>query len=122
MACGSGCCGPPEDPSKQAETTSTEQDQHQDQNEGTCRQLVQGEATTAECQDACCEGSLTKEADEKTSYTAKASRESLKEADTPSCCEGKTSPCCDVDCLERLALRECNTGDSGTSAFVPACH
>ncbi|EXF81897.1 copper-translocating P-type ATPase [Colletotrichum fioriniae PJ7] len=26
---------------------------------------------------------------------------------TPSCCEGKTSPCCDSTCIDRLALREC---------------
>ncbi|KAK2056143.1 copper-translocating P-type ATPase [Colletotrichum caudatum] len=26
---------------------------------------------------------------------------------TPSCCEGKTFPCCDSTCIDRLALREC---------------
>ncbi|KAK1525673.1 copper-translocating P-type ATPase [Colletotrichum costaricense] len=29
---------------------------------------------------------------------------------TPSCCEGKTSPCCDSTCIDRLALRECANG------------
>ncbi|KAK1725214.1 copper-translocating P-type ATPase [Colletotrichum acutatum] len=29
---------------------------------------------------------------------------------TPSCCEGKTSPCCDSTCIDRLALRECASG------------
>jgi hypothetical protein len=29
----------------------------------------------------------------------------------PSCCKGKASPCCDVSCLDRLALRECENED-----------
>lgn len=42
----------------------------------------------------------------------------------PDCCQGKTSPCCDTDCIDRLALRECQSkgsddccdgGDQGTS-------
>lgn len=28
------------------------------------------------------------------------------------CCQGKPSPCCDETCLDRLALRECDTGSS----------
>ncbi|KAK3332844.1 E1-E2 ATPase-domain-containing protein [Cercophora scortea] len=27
----------------------------------------------------------------------------------PSCCEGKASPCCDQSCLDRVALRECES-------------
>ncbi|EFQ25815.1 copper-translocating P-type ATPase [Colletotrichum graminicola] len=30
-----------------------------------------------------------------------------EEAKPPSCCEGKTFPCCDSTCIDRLALREC---------------
>lgn len=25
----------------------------------------------------------------------------------PDCCRGKVSPCCDISCLDRLAIREC---------------
>lgn len=32
-------------------------------------------------------------------------KEDLK---TPSCCNGKPSPCCDASCLDRIALRECD--------------
>lgn len=28
--------------------------------------------------------------------------------DKPSCCKDSPSPCCDVSCLDRLALRACN--------------
>lgn len=28
------------------------------------------------------------------------------------CCEGKSSPCCNETCLDRLALRECDTGSN----------
>lgn len=30
--------------------------------------------------------------------------------DAPDCCAGKTSPCCDTSCLDRLAVRECAGG------------
>lgn len=30
-----------------------------------------------------------------------------KSLEPPPCCEGKPFPCCDVSCLDRLALREC---------------
>jgi hypothetical protein len=32
----------------------------------------------------------------------------------PSCCEGKASPCCDKSCLDRLALRECESRGMST--------
>jgi Cu2+-exporting ATPase len=35
------------------------------------------------------------------------------------CCEGKSSPCCNETCLDRLALRECDTG-SNTSCMEAA--
>lgn len=31
----------------------------------------------------------------------------VEEPNNPSCCKGKASPCCDVSCLDHLALREC---------------
>jgi Cu2+-exporting ATPase len=31
----------------------------------------------------------------------------VEDPNNPSCCKGKASPCCDVSCLDRLALREC---------------
>lgn len=37
---------------------------------------------------------------------------------TPSCCQGKASPCCDESCLDRLALREC---DETTLSGKPVC-
>lgn len=32
----------------------------------------------------------------------------------PSCCEGKGLPCCDTSCLDRIALRECESGSFRT--------
>ncbi|CAG8902940.1 unnamed protein product [Penicillium egyptiacum] len=37
------------------------------------------------------------------------------------CCEGKTSPCCNETCLDRLALLECDTGSS-THCMAVAGH
>jgi Cu2+-exporting ATPase len=31
-------------------------------------------------------------------------------ANRPDCCKDKPSPCCDVSCLDRIALRECEKG------------
>ncbi|KZL64818.1 copper-translocating P-type ATPase [Colletotrichum tofieldiae] len=51
-----------------------------------------------------------------------------KEEKAPACCEGKTSPCCDSTCIDRLALRECASKmtsashhSSGASASDDAC-
>ena len=38
----------------------------------------------------------------------------VESSTAPPCCEGKTSPCCDTSCLDRLALRECQTKCSTT--------
>ncbi|KAF2252808.1 copper-translocating P-type ATPase [Trematosphaeria pertusa] len=47
-------------------------------------------------------------------------------SDAPPCCEGKASPCCDATCIERLALRECKSGDSVLPKTEPGstseCH
>ena len=31
-----------------------------------------------------------------------------EDLNNPSCCKDKPSPCCDVSCLDRIALRECH--------------
>lgn len=46
------------------------------------------------CKKGCCSSPVPKPQEEK----------------VPSCCEGKTSPCCDSTCIDRLALRECTSG------------
>ncbi|MBE3042636.1 hypothetical protein IMZ48_08675 [Candidatus Bathyarchaeota archaeon] len=40
-----------------------------------------------------------------------------EDPDNPSCCEAKTSPCCDEACLDRIALREC---DVSSGILLPA--
>lgn len=35
------------------------------------------------------------------------------EEPVPECCQGKTSPCCDEACIERIALRECQSSAKG---------
>ncbi|KAI9037831.1 cation-transporting P-type ATPase PCA1 [Aspergillus affinis] len=32
------------------------------------------------------------------------------DTDAPDCCRGKVGPCCDMSCLDRLAMRECEIG------------
>ncbi|KAK2002771.1 copper-translocating P-type ATPase [Colletotrichum falcatum] len=58
------------------------------------------------CKKNCCQSSAP---------SAKAAEEQ-----TPSCCEGKTFPCCDSTCIDRLALRECaSTMGASTSRRSP---
>lgn len=40
---------------------------------------------------------------------------------TPPCCENKPSPCCDTSCLDRLALRECQT-KGASNKTTGSCH
>ncbi|KAK3897723.1 E1-E2 ATPase-domain-containing protein [Staphylotrichum tortipilum] len=52
----------------------------------------------AACKDSCC---------------GPPSQSDNEKAQPPPCCEGKPSPCCDVSCLDRLALRACGDGKQG---------
>ncbi|OAR02368.1 hypothetical protein LLEC1_05401 [Akanthomyces lecanii] len=55
------------------------------------------------CPDSCCVDS------DKATLTADNDRDKGKNA-APDCCAGKTGPCCDTSCLDRLAMRECAGG------------
>ncbi|KAK8048944.1 hypothetical protein PG994_010674 [Apiospora phragmitis] len=61
----------------------------------------------AECPDPCCKSEEVKD---------------IATCGTPACCEGKPSPCCNDDCIDRIALRECaktvgnSSGDCSKSA------
>ncbi|KAK8139765.1 copper-translocating P-type ATPase [Apiospora sp. TS-2023a] len=36
---------------------------------------------------------------------------------TPACCEGKPSPCCNDDCIDRIALRECEKTPADSTGY-----
>jgi Cu2+-exporting ATPase len=44
------------------------------------------------------------------SSTLPSSNPAPTESRAPECCSGMPAPCCDETCLDRLALRECDTG------------
>lgn len=54
----------------------------------------------ASCKDACCDDAKL----------------APQDPEDPSCCKGKTNPCCDVSCLDRLAARECGGQATGSSS------
>lgn len=58
--------------------------------------------TESDCNKSCCSKSAPSNEDPK----------------NPSCCNGKPSPCCDVSCLDRIALRECD----GTKRRISRIH
>ncbi|KAK7924813.1 copper-transporting ATPase 2 [Apiospora marii] len=53
-----------------------------------------------QCPDPCCKGEDAKDA---------------ASSATPVCCEGKPSPCCNDDCIDRIALRECEKTPSDST-------
>jgi Cu2+-exporting ATPase len=120
MACGSGCCGPKPAPATdttaetvrnsvgQAETDSCcESNAGDAKDDASSLQALQLEpvagvldnsandmpaaAPGTGCADGCCA----------------APTEAENKPHPPPCCAGKPSPCCDMSCLERLALRAC---------------
>lgn len=100
--CSDGCCGGGE-PSKTTEVKSG------DTCEDACcggEEAVKIASTDsgASCKDACCDDAKPEVEDPK----------------DPSCCKGKSNPCCDVSCLDRLAAREC-AGQTAGSCSKGAC-
>ncbi|KAF6807876.1 P-type cation-transporting ATPase 2 [Colletotrichum sojae] len=111
--CKQGCCGSVED----AQTTIPS-----DAEDDCCKPKTD---VKDDCKKGCCGSSETKPVDScGSNATAKkpkakddcnkgccSSATSVKPQmdKAPSCCEGKTSPCCDSTCIDRLALRECTS-------------
>ncbi|KAF5541665.1 Cu2+-exporting ATPase [Fusarium napiforme] len=73
------------------------------------------------CKDACCDGGdartevkeeepANKERDD--DCCASGSCEEPNKDDAPECCRGKTSPCCNASCIDRIAIRECELSAS----------
>lgn len=119
--CADACCAEDEQPK-----ATTEDEQNDTCGGGCCAGgepskptgLTQGSA----CGDSCCDG---EEAVKVASTEPGASCEDACCDDTkpepedpkdPSCCKGKSSPCCDVSCLDRLAARECAGQNAGSSS------
>ncbi|KAK3368347.1 E1-E2 ATPase-domain-containing protein [Podospora didyma] len=104
MACGSGCCGPPK-PDNAAQETRQEPSQLPDQNDN---------GSDSGCGDESPKELANNPANEDADSVADSHDLSADppisrplDPETPACCEGKSSPCCDVSCLDRLALRAC---------------
>ncbi|KAK2692805.1 hypothetical protein QWA68_009881 [Fusarium oxysporum] len=73
------------------------------------------------CKDACCDGddAATEVKDEEPvnkepadDCCASGSCEEPNKDDAPECCRGKTSPCCNASCIDRIAIRECELSAS----------
>ena len=56
--------------------------------------------------DKCCAPKSTDPRYQK-NYPSTPESSNSKPTKAPSCCKDKASPCCDVSCLDRIALREC---------------
>ncbi|OQE80215.1 hypothetical protein PENNAL_c0047G10048 [Penicillium nalgiovense] len=76
-----------------------------------------GKAPPGACEGACCDDQSA----EAVGYTPTNARSGTPRSNEPAtsaepiaaeCCEGKSSPCCNETCLDRLALRECDTGSN----------
>ncbi|PNP75583.1 hypothetical protein FNYG_10992 [Fusarium nygamai] len=100
---GCDCCGPPA-PAEELVTAETPPP-----------------SDIGSCKDACCDGGdagtevkeeelANKERDD--DCCASGSCEEPNKDDAPECCRGKTSPCCNASCIDRIAMRECELSAS----------
>ncbi|KAF5623528.1 Cu2+-exporting ATPase [Fusarium tjaetaba] len=118
---GCDCCGPP---ASAAESVTAETPPPSD---------------IGSCKDACCDGGDAEtEVEEKESSKkgrdddccASGSCEEPNKDDAPECCRGKTSPCCNASCIDRIAMRECELSAShkpdgtgcGSSSSSSSCN
>ncbi|KAL2826438.1 E1-E2 ATPase-domain-containing protein [Aspergillus cavernicola] len=83
-SCGGG-------PSKATPETSSCEMNIIQSNDSSCPQ-----SPAQDCKDSCCDEPENPE---------------KEDPNNPSCCKDKVSPCCDVSCLDRIALRECSKGN-----------
>lgn len=72
----------------------------------------ENKAQEVDLKDDCCTQQLSKSSCSK-GCCAKGDKPCPDIMKAPPCCEGKISPCCDQTCLDRLALRECESLGSG---------
>ncbi|RFU74459.1 copper-translocating p-type atpase [Trichoderma arundinaceum] len=83
--CQDSCCG---DPAEEQRDDAGCEDQDVGLNDDCCAP----QPAKSSCSKGCC---------------SKIESPCSDNARAPACCEGKTAPCCDQTCLDRLALREC---------------
>ena len=131
MTCGSGCCSPPRDPGDKPEINTGISEVGVEGIDKESSREIDKEANEkpAECADSCCAptnssgccGDATNDQDGPkatpddgiddccASVTTPTTTD-----DRPACCIGKTAPCCDDACIDRIALRACTSVDRCT--------
>ncbi|KAK1981255.1 copper-translocating P-type ATPase [Colletotrichum cereale] len=139
MACGSGCCGPPNDQPVASDAKPSPASTQSNHEVEDCCNDTDPCLGQVEAQGGCCTvGDLTGDRHDEGAPSAPDSvrlgttqpvvqdchvtpkgdvedgekKQCVAEGDAaedkaPSCCEDKTSPCCDSTCIDRLALRMC---------------
>ncbi|KAJ3961743.1 hypothetical protein N0V92_001562 [Colletotrichum tropicale] len=101
--CNKGCCETVQE-SKPVQTSGTLTAVEDD----CCAPAIKVEEN---CKKGCCSQVAKAEEDcKKGCCSSPTPAPKSQEEKVPSCCEGKTSPCCDSTCIDRLALRECASG------------
>ncbi|KAI1014731.1 hypothetical protein LB503_003687 [Fusarium chuoi] len=91
---GCDCCGPP---APAAESVTAETPPPSDIGSDAATEVKEEESANKEWDDDCC---------------ATGSCEEPNKDDAPECCRGKTSPCCNASCIDRIAIRECELSAS----------
>ncbi|KAJ0414334.1 copper-translocating P-type ATPase [Aspergillus carlsbadensis] len=124
--CSKGCCGEPSVPAEKPVACGQRKLE-----EDTCSKDCYGEPSIpaqkpVACeqgkseQDTCCPSSSCK-GNKDCSGTKVPEPGSPEDPNDPSCCKGKANPCCDINCLDRIAFRECGTDKiSKATASSPA--
>jgi hypothetical protein len=127
MACGSGCCGPKPTPATDTASEAVQNSAGRPETDSCCESDAgdaKDDASSLQSPEAVA-GALDHSADAMPADAPEttcadrccaAPAEDEEKPDPPPCCEDKPSPCCDVSCLDRLALRACE--DKNPSAEV----
>jgi hypothetical protein len=104
MACGSACCAAPE--VLPLAPTLPPPELNADCSVVSCKDIGSQKKPESE-KDDCCVSPAEDTLEKKTCCSSKPINVEPHDQEVPSCCEGKSFPCCDTSCIDRLALREC---------------
>ncbi|KAL2808225.1 E1-E2 ATPase-domain-containing protein [Aspergillus granulosus] len=118
-ACSKACCGDASKLPQQSEACR-EKESKQDTccSSSSCdrtqaSKLPQLPVACREKEDTCCSSSTCDKTQGRESADISEPESHVDDPNNPSCCSGKAKPCCDVSCLDRIAVREC--GGDGIS-------
>ncbi|KAI5456881.1 p-type copper atpase [Mariannaea sp. PMI_226] len=104
---GCDCCSPPAPAPEPVSAPIADQIEVTSSSQDSCCDGGDSNAEPLETKDPGQEEPSQEEPDDCCSSGKCADNKAKDDTDAPDCCRGKVGPCCDISCLDRLAMREC---------------